>query len=80
MQCSGRPKGTVGAPRVSASGKEAVMFYWAIAFFLVALVAGFFGFFGIAASAAGIAKIIFVVALIMAIFTFVFGRRRSARL
>jgi uncharacterized membrane protein YtjA (UPF0391 family) len=60
--------------------KEAVMFSWALAFFIVALVAGFFGFFGIAASAAGIAKIIFIVALIMAIFTFVFGRRRAAKL
>jgi len=55
------------------------MFFWAIAFFIIALVAGVFGFFGIAASAAGIAKIIFVVAILMAIGSFLFGRRRSAR-
>ena len=51
------------------------MFSWAIAFFLIALIAGVFGFFGIAASAAGIAKIIFVVALSMAVISFVAGRR-----
>jgi len=38
------------------------MFSWAIAFFVIALIAAVFGFFGLAASAAGIAKIIFVVA------------------
>ena len=37
------------------------MFSWAIAFFVIALIAAVFGFFGLAASAAGIAKIIFVV-------------------
>jgi uncharacterized membrane protein YtjA (UPF0391 family) len=34
-----------------------------------------FGFFGLAASAAGIAKIIFFVALILALVSFVAGRR-----
>jgi uncharacterized membrane protein YtjA (UPF0391 family) len=55
--------------------KESTMFFWALSFFLIALVAGLFGFFGIAAGAAGIAKIIFVVALVMAIISFVAGRR-----
>jgi uncharacterized membrane protein YtjA (UPF0391 family) len=63
---------------VIAAAKESVMFSWAIAFFIIALIAGFFGFFGVAASAAGIAKIIFVVALIMAVITFVLNRRRVA--
>ena len=55
------------------------MFSWAIAFFVIALIAAVFGFFGLAASAAGIAKIIFVVALIMALISFVAGRRPVVR-
>jgi len=55
--------------------KEQIMFGWALAFFIIALIAAFFGFFGLAASAAGIAKIIFVVALILAILSFAVGRR-----
>ena len=51
------------------------MFSWAIAFFVIALLAAIFGFGGLAASAAGIAKIIFVVALILAVISFVAGRR-----
>jgi uncharacterized membrane protein YtjA (UPF0391 family) len=51
------------------------MFSWAIAFFVIALLAAIFGFTGIAASAAGIAKIIFIVALILAIVSFAVGRR-----
>lgn len=51
------------------------MFSWAIAFFVIALIAAFLGFGGVAVSAAGIAKIIFVVALILAIVSLVAGRR-----
>ena len=58
--------------------KEPIMFSWAIAFFVIALIAAVFGFFGLAASAAGIAKIIFVVALILALISFVAGRRPVA--
>jgi uncharacterized membrane protein YtjA (UPF0391 family) len=54
------------------------MFSWAIAFFVIALIAGVFGFFGLAASAAGIAKIIFFVALILAAVSFFAGRRPIA--
>jgi uncharacterized membrane protein YtjA (UPF0391 family) len=53
------------------------MFSWAIAFFVVALLAAIFGFGGLAASAAGIAKIIFIVALILAIVSFFAGRRTA---
>src|SRR5262245_44077005 len=79
--------GNLQAPRVrhqtgiSAARTECItigeiaMFSWAIAFFVIALIAAIFGFFGIAASAAGIAKIIFVVALILALVSFVAGRR-----
>jgi uncharacterized membrane protein YtjA (UPF0391 family) len=51
------------------------MFSWALAFFVVALIAGVFGFFGLAASAAGIAKVIFFVALILAVVSFAMNRR-----
>ena len=61
--------------RLDAEAEEIPMFSWAIAFFVIALIAAFFGFAGVAASAAGIAKIIFVVALILAIVSFVAGRR-----
>jgi uncharacterized membrane protein YtjA (UPF0391 family) len=53
------------------------MFSWAIAFFIIALIAAFFGFGGVAASAVGIGKIIFVVALILAIVSLVAGRRSA---
>jgi uncharacterized membrane protein YtjA (UPF0391 family) len=51
------------------------MFSWAIAFFIIALLAAIFGFTGLAVSAAGIAKIICVVALVLAVFSLVAGRR-----
>jgi uncharacterized membrane protein YtjA (UPF0391 family) len=61
------------------SAQEVPMFAWSLTFFVIALLAAFLGFFGIAASAAGIAKIIFVVALIMAIVSFVVGRKPLER-
>lgn len=51
------------------------MLYWAVVFFVIALIAAVFGFGGIAASAVGIAKILFFVFLILAIVSFVVGRR-----
>ncbi|HEY2734194.1 MAG TPA: DUF1328 domain-containing protein [Polyangiales bacterium] len=51
------------------------MLYWAAVFFVIALAAAVFGFGGIAASAAGIAKILFVVFLILAVVSLIFGRR-----
>ena len=51
------------------------MFSWAIAFFLIALIAAVFGFFGVAASAAVLAKTIFFIALILALVSFLAGRR-----
>jgi len=51
------------------------MFSWAIAFFIIALIAAIFGFTGLAVGAAGIAKIIFVVALVLAIISFAAVRR-----
>lgn len=54
------------------------MLYYALVFFIVALVAAIFGFGGIAAGAVEIAKILFFIFLVVAMVTFVMGlvRRR----
>ncbi len=52
------------------------MLYWAAIFFVIAVVAAIFGFGGIAADAEGIAKILFVVFLVLAGISLLFGRRR----
>ncbi len=53
------------------------MLYYAVVFFIGALIAAVFGFTGLAADAAGIAKILFVLFLIGAVVTFFIsvGRR-----
>lgn len=51
------------------------MLRWAIIFFVVALVAAVFGFGGIAGDAAWIGKILLVVFLILAVVSFLFGRK-----
>lgn len=45
------------------------MLYWALVFFLVALVAAIFGFTGVAIAAAGIAKLLFFVFLVLFVVT-----------
>ncbi len=56
------------------------MLYYAIVFFVVALIAAFFGFSGIAAGAASIGKLLFigfmVLAVVSAVAVLVGGRRR----
>nr|WP_315593422.1 DUF1328 domain-containing protein [uncultured Cupriavidus sp.] len=54
------------------------MLYYALVFFVVALVAAIFGFGGIAAGAVEIAKILFFIFLVVALVTFIMGlvRRR----
>ena len=54
------------------------MLYWAVVFFVLALVAAFFGFGGIAAGAASIGKILFVGFVVLAIVSLIangWGRR-----
>mgnify|MGYP003388707404 FL=1 len=53
------------------------MLHYAVVFFVIALIAALFGFGGIAAGAVGIAKVLFVVLLILAIGTFVFGQMKK---
>ena len=55
------------------------MLRWAVAFFIVAIVAAIFGFGDIAAAATGVAKILFYVFLILFLFSLISGisfRRR----
>ncbi len=58
------------------------MLFWALAFFVVAIIAAAFGFGGIASASAGIAQLIFFVFLVLLvvslIFHFVRGRRPPA--
>jgi uncharacterized membrane protein YtjA (UPF0391 family) len=49
------------------------MLYWALLFFIVALIAAVFGFGGIAAGAAMIAKILFFVFLILFVASLIMG-------
>jgi uncharacterized membrane protein YtjA (UPF0391 family) len=41
------------------------MLRWALAFFIIALIAAIFGFGGVALAAAGIAKILFFISLVL---------------
>jgi uncharacterized membrane protein YtjA (UPF0391 family) len=52
------------------------MLYWAAVFFVIAVAAAILGFGGIAAEAAGIAKVLFIVFLVLAGLSLLFGRRR----
>ena len=54
------------------------MLNWAVTFFIIAIVAAVLGFTSIAGSAIDIAKILFVVFLILAVVSFIFGRRVNA--
>ena len=54
------------------------MLNWAVTFFIIAIIAAVLGFTSIAGSAIDIAKILFFVFLILAVVSFVFGRRVNA--
>ena len=55
------------------------MLYYALVFFLIAIVAAIFGFGGIAASAVGISKILFFIFLVLFVASAVFGMFRRHR-
>lgn len=57
------------------------MLYWALVFFVFALVAGLLGFGGLASASTGVAQILFVVFLALFLASMVFGyvRRPPAR-
>lgn len=50
---------------IDAKHKEVAMLRWALAFFVVALIAAVFGFTGVALASAGIAKILFFIFLVL---------------
>ncbi len=54
------------------------MLNWAVTFFIIAIIAAVLGFTNIAGSAIDIAKILFVVFLVLALVSFIFGRRVNA--
>ena len=51
------------------------MLNWAVTFFIIAIIAAVLGFTSIAGSAIDIAKILFFVFLILAVVSFVLGRK-----
>jgi uncharacterized membrane protein YtjA (UPF0391 family) len=72
-------RGTRFAARRGASPtiyEEFVMLSWALAFFIIAIIAAVFGFTGIAAGAAEIAKILFVVFVVLFLVSLVAGLLR----
>lgn len=54
------------------------MLYWALVFFLVAIVAAVFGFGGIASASAGIAQILFFIFVALFVIALVMNVLRSA--
>jgi uncharacterized membrane protein YtjA (UPF0391 family) len=74
-----RKQGVSFAACAAAAGdKEVVMLRWALAFFVIAIIAAVFGFAGIAVAAAGIAKILFFVFLVLFLLTLLGGLVRRA--
>ena len=59
-----------------APKEENPMLYYAVVFFVIAIIAGFLGFGGIAGAATGIAQILFFVFLVLFVLSLIFGRRR----
>jgi uncharacterized membrane protein YtjA (UPF0391 family) len=53
------------------------MLYWAVVFFVIAIVAAVFGFTGIAQDSAYIGKIIAAIGIVLAIVSLIFSRRSA---
>ena len=54
------------------------MLRWALAFFIIALIAAVFGFWGIVAAATGVAKILFFLFLVLFLVSLLGGLMRRA--
>jgi uncharacterized membrane protein YtjA (UPF0391 family) len=78
VRSAAAPPATGVIGRAVGLRKENEMLYWALIFFVVALIAGAFGFGGIASASAGIAQILFVIFLVLLVVSLVmhFMRRR----
>jgi uncharacterized membrane protein YtjA (UPF0391 family) len=55
------------------------MLYWAALFFVIAMVAAFLGFGGVSSDAAVVARVLFVVFLVCAAVSLLFGLFRGGR-
>jgi len=55
------------------------MLYWALVFFVVALIAALLGFGGIAEASSGIAQILFILFLILFVVSLIAGFARRGR-
>jgi uncharacterized membrane protein YtjA (UPF0391 family) len=58
---------------LSSLTKETTMLGWALAFFIIAIIAAVFGFGGIAAGAATIAKVLFFVFIVLFLLSLLAG-------
>jgi uncharacterized membrane protein YtjA (UPF0391 family) len=56
---------------ISQARRDNQMLYWALTFFVVALIAAILGFGGVAIAAASIAKVLFFVFLVLFLFSLV---------
>ncbi len=54
------------------------MLNWAVAFLLIAILAGVFGFTGVAGTAIGFAKILFFIFLVLFVLSLLFGRGKKS--
>ena len=73
--CAGEqtPRGLPGMVGFFKNNEKFTMLYYAVVFFIIALIAGVLGFGGIAAGAVSIAKILFFVFIVLAVISIIFG-------
>ena len=73
--CAGEqtPRGLPGMVDFFKNNERFTMLYYAVVFFIIALIAGVLGFGGIAAGAVSIAKILFFVFIVLAVISIIFG-------
>ena len=55
----------------SIATARTIMLWWALVFFIIAIVAAIFGFAGIVSAAASVAQVIFYVALVLFVLSFI---------
>jgi uncharacterized membrane protein YtjA (UPF0391 family) len=68
--------GTGCFPNTTLNVEVLTMLYWALVFFIVAIVAAVFGFGGIAAGASQIAQVLFFIFLVLFVVSLVAGGMR----
>jgi uncharacterized membrane protein YtjA (UPF0391 family) len=68
--------GLAAFPTRTLNVEVLTMLYWALMFFIIAIVAAVFGFGGIAAGASQIAQVLFFIFLVLFIVSLIAGRPR----